>query len=212
MPATRKGYANRWIAAPRARIQRGNYPCGSLRSRSTRPYTFIVLALLILLISPLVILRTPVDIFPNVNIPVIAVAVELHRPRAPRKWKSASHRHTSACSPPRSPTSSTSNRRPWTAAASPRSSSIPARSVDMAMAQMTAVAQGARPADAARHHAAFHAGLQRFQRSHPATGAFRRRTIGAATVRLTPPTSFVPSWSPSRARPFPGPTAASSAR
>src|SRR5271165_396454 len=38
----------------------------------TRPYTFIVLALLILLISPLVILRTPTDIFPNVNLPVIA--------------------------------------------------------------------------------------------------------------------------------------------
>ncbi len=38
----------------------------------TRPYTFIVLALLILLISPLVILRTPTDIFPNVNIPVVA--------------------------------------------------------------------------------------------------------------------------------------------
>jgi multidrug efflux pump subunit AcrB len=37
-----------------------------------RPYTFIVLALLILIISPLVILRTPTDIFPNVNIPVIA--------------------------------------------------------------------------------------------------------------------------------------------
>ena len=38
-----------------------------------RPYTFIVLALLILLISPLVILRTATDIFPNVNIPVVAV-------------------------------------------------------------------------------------------------------------------------------------------
>ena len=38
-----------------------------------RPYTFIVLALLILLISPLVISRTPVDIFPNVDIPVISV-------------------------------------------------------------------------------------------------------------------------------------------
>src|SRR5579883_34678 len=37
-----------------------------------RPYTFIVLALLILLISPLVIMRTPTDIFPNVDIPVIA--------------------------------------------------------------------------------------------------------------------------------------------
>jgi multidrug efflux pump subunit AcrB len=39
-----------------------------------RPYTFVVLALLILLISPLVILRTPTDIFPNVNLPVIAVS------------------------------------------------------------------------------------------------------------------------------------------
>ena len=33
-----------------------------------RPYTFIVLALLIVLISPLVIVRTPTDIFPNVDI------------------------------------------------------------------------------------------------------------------------------------------------
>jgi CzcA family heavy metal efflux pump len=39
-----------------------------------RPYTFIVLALLILLLSPVIILRTPTDIFPNINIPVIAVA------------------------------------------------------------------------------------------------------------------------------------------
>ena len=39
-----------------------------------RPYTFIVLALLILLLSPVVILRTPTDIFPVINIPVIAVA------------------------------------------------------------------------------------------------------------------------------------------
>ena len=38
-----------------------------------RPYTFIVLALLILIISPLVILRTPTDIFPNINIPVVSV-------------------------------------------------------------------------------------------------------------------------------------------
>jgi multidrug efflux pump subunit AcrB len=38
-----------------------------------RPYTFIVLALLILIMSPVVILRTPTDIFPNIDIPVIAV-------------------------------------------------------------------------------------------------------------------------------------------
>src|SRR5580698_11321247 len=39
-----------------------------------RPYTFIVLALLILILSPVAILNTPTDIFPNINIPVVAVA------------------------------------------------------------------------------------------------------------------------------------------
>jgi CzcA family heavy metal efflux pump len=39
-----------------------------------RPYTFIVLALLILILSPVVILQTPTDIFPSINIPVVAVA------------------------------------------------------------------------------------------------------------------------------------------
>ncbi|HVE16192.1 MAG TPA: efflux RND transporter permease subunit [Chthoniobacterales bacterium] len=38
-----------------------------------RPYTFIVLALLILIVSPVVIFKTPTDIFPNINIPVISV-------------------------------------------------------------------------------------------------------------------------------------------
>jgi multidrug efflux pump subunit AcrB len=38
-----------------------------------RPYTFVVLALAILLLGPLTILRTPVDIFPNINIPVVSV-------------------------------------------------------------------------------------------------------------------------------------------
>src|SRR5215813_5525441 len=40
----------------------------------SRPYTFIVLALLILILSPVVIWRTPTDIFPSINIPVVAVA------------------------------------------------------------------------------------------------------------------------------------------
>ncbi len=38
-----------------------------------RPYTFIVMALLILILSPIVILRTPVDILPEINIPVISI-------------------------------------------------------------------------------------------------------------------------------------------
>jgi multidrug efflux pump subunit AcrB len=43
-----------------------------VRVALSRPYTFIVLALLILLVSPLVIQRTATDIFPNINIPVLA--------------------------------------------------------------------------------------------------------------------------------------------
>jgi multidrug efflux pump subunit AcrB len=38
-----------------------------------RPYTFVVLALLILLVGPLTIARTPTDIFPNIDIPVVTV-------------------------------------------------------------------------------------------------------------------------------------------
>ena len=38
-----------------------------------RPYTFIVLALLLLIFGPLTIARTPVDIFPNIGIPVVSV-------------------------------------------------------------------------------------------------------------------------------------------
>src|ERR1700688_2481802 len=38
-----------------------------------RPYTFVVLALVILIVGPLAALRTPVDIFPDIRIPVIAV-------------------------------------------------------------------------------------------------------------------------------------------
>jgi multidrug efflux pump subunit AcrB len=39
-----------------------------------RPYTFVVMALLLLIIGPLSALRTPTDIFPDIKIPVIAVA------------------------------------------------------------------------------------------------------------------------------------------
>src|ERR1700753_310351 len=38
-----------------------------------RPYTFIVLALLIAIFGVLSAVRTPTDIFPNINIPVISV-------------------------------------------------------------------------------------------------------------------------------------------
>jgi len=44
-----------------------------VRTALRRPYTFVVLALLILIVGPIAALRTPVDIFPDIRIPVIAV-------------------------------------------------------------------------------------------------------------------------------------------
>jgi len=44
-----------------------------VRLALNRPYTFVVVALMILLVSPEVILRTPTDIFPNINIPVVSI-------------------------------------------------------------------------------------------------------------------------------------------
>jgi CzcA family heavy metal efflux pump len=38
-----------------------------------RPYTFVVMALLIIILTPITILRTPVDIFPDIKIPVVSV-------------------------------------------------------------------------------------------------------------------------------------------
>src|SRR5712672_3710472 len=46
---------------------------GVVKTALRRPYTFVVLALLILIAGPLAALRTPVDIFPHIRIPVIAV-------------------------------------------------------------------------------------------------------------------------------------------
>jgi multidrug efflux pump subunit AcrB len=38
-----------------------------------RPYTFVVAALVLVLLTPLLLLRTPTDIFPAINIPVVSV-------------------------------------------------------------------------------------------------------------------------------------------
>jgi multidrug efflux pump subunit AcrB len=47
---------------------------GIVRIALARPYTFVVLALLILIFGALSALRMPVDIFPSINIPIIGVA------------------------------------------------------------------------------------------------------------------------------------------
>ena len=38
-----------------------------------RPYTFVVMSILIVIMGALAIFRTPTDIFPNINIPVVSI-------------------------------------------------------------------------------------------------------------------------------------------
>ncbi|MCS0657289.1 efflux RND transporter permease subunit [Massilia terrae] len=47
---------------------------GLVRVALRRPYTFVVLALALLILGPLAAMRTPTDIFPEIKMPVIAVA------------------------------------------------------------------------------------------------------------------------------------------
>ena len=44
-----------------------------VRLALARPYTFVVLALVIILLTPVVLMRTPTDVFPDINIPVISL-------------------------------------------------------------------------------------------------------------------------------------------
>jgi multidrug efflux pump subunit AcrB len=51
----------------------GIYFMWIVRLALNRPYTFVVAALLLVLMTPLILWRTPTDIFPAINIPVISI-------------------------------------------------------------------------------------------------------------------------------------------
>jgi multidrug efflux pump subunit AcrB len=44
-----------------------------VRIALSRPYTFVVLALVLFLFAPVMLIRTPVDIFPAINVPVVSI-------------------------------------------------------------------------------------------------------------------------------------------
>jgi multidrug efflux pump subunit AcrB len=46
---------------------------GLVRVALRRPYTFVVLAIIIFIVGPLSAMKTPTDIFPDIRIPVISV-------------------------------------------------------------------------------------------------------------------------------------------
>lgn len=51
----------------------GKKPMWIVRLALQRPYTMVVMAILILIMGGLAIFRTPTDIFPNIDIPVVSI-------------------------------------------------------------------------------------------------------------------------------------------
>ncbi|MBI1686770.1 hypothetical protein [Caulobacter hibisci] len=45
-----------------------------VRIALSRPYTFVVAAIMVLIVGVLAVVRTPTDIFPTIKVPVVAVA------------------------------------------------------------------------------------------------------------------------------------------
>lgn len=65
-----------------------------VRIALNRPYTFIVVALVIILMTPIVLQRTPTDVFPNIDIPVVSI-IWNYTGLPPNKWNTGSSRTSS---------------------------------------------------------------------------------------------------------------------
>jgi hypothetical protein len=76
-----------------------------------KPYTFVVMAILIVLGGSIAWLRSPTDIFPDIKMPVIA-AVWSYKGLPPKTWPGASFTITNASYRPPSTTSITSKASP----------------------------------------------------------------------------------------------------
>ncbi len=106
-----------------------------------RPYTFVVMAILILVMGGIAIFRTPTDIFPNIDIPVVSiiwnynglVPEDMSRPNR-QHHRAKPHHHQST-------TSSMSSLSRFMAFAVVKVFLQPTASIDRAIAQITASSQ-----------------------------------------------------------------------
>jgi multidrug efflux pump subunit AcrB len=139
-----------------------------------RPYTFAVVALLLMILGPLAILNMPVDIFPNINIPVVSML-----------WNYAGFSPEQMASriitlSERSLTT-TVNDIEHTESQSLNGIAVtkiffqPGVNIANAVAQVTAIAQGPAPPAAAGNHAAAGDPVQRVERSHHPARPLRTR-------------------------------------
>ena len=177
-----------------------------------RPYTFVVLALLILMVGPLTIARTPTDIFPEHQHP----------------GRHASSGTTAGCRRDEMSTrivsiyernlTTTVNDIEHIESQSLRGIAVvkvffqPGANIDLAVAQVTALGAVAAAAAAAGHHAAVHPQLQRLDACRCCSSRCRARRCPSSSCSTSRSTSCARSWPASAARRSRIRTAASSRR
>ena len=139
-----------------------------------RPYTFAVLALLIGILGALTIARTPTDIFPNINIPVVSV-IWLYNGLSAQEMEgrvvTISERAMTTTVNAIEHIESQSLNGAGIGAGVIRVFFQPDASIDAAVAETTAINQTVLQGPAARDDAAVRAALLRHQRPHPAARA-----------------------------------------
>ena len=146
-----------------------------------RPYTFIVMAILIAIMGGLSIVTTPTDIFPYINIPMVGV-IWTYNGMSPddmaRRVLFVSERAM---------TTTVNNIERIEATAYNGVGLIrvymqQGTNVDLAVAQVTAVSPDAASDHAPRHFPAADRADRRIQRSHSSVGSEQRHAYRAATL------------------------------
>ena len=141
-----------------------------------RPYTFVVLAILILVLGAFSIVRTPTDIFPNINIPVVSIIWSYNGLNA----QDMSDRIVSVTE--RSLTTTVDNiehieSQSLNGIAVVKVFFQPSASVERAIAQVDRSFADPTAAAAARNHSSLGHQLQCVQRAHPAACAVGRKAL-----------------------------------
>ena len=146
-----------------------------------RPYTFVVAALLLVMLTPFILLRTPTDIFPAINIPVVSIIWQYTGLDAQQMEQRITYVNERALTV-------TVNNIEHIESTSYNGIGVikvflqPGASVDSAVAQITAVRANRSEADAAGHHAAVDHPIQRLHGADFAIQLQQPENVGAAIV------------------------------
>ena len=157
-----------------------------------RPYTFVVMAMLIVILGVFTILRMPTDIFPDIDIPVISVIWNYGGLPAEEMEKRIVTNYERVLTTTVNDIEHIESQS-LTGVAVIKIFFQPGANIEAATAQVTAISQPIVRADAARRDAAVHHPLQRVERADPAGRARERLAQRAAALRLRHRTSSAPT-------------------